>query len=50
MYLTKTITVYQKGKKNIRKMIGLVDADTDMNDRPTLNYTEAENSGISLET
>ena len=46
MYLTKTITVYQKGKKNIRKMIGLVDADTDMNDRPTLNYTEAENSNF----
>lgn len=45
MYLTKTITVYQNGKKDTRKMIGLVDADTDMNDRPTLNYTEAENSG-----
>jgi cobyrinic acid a,c-diamide synthase len=45
MYLTKTITQYQKGRKSTRKMIGLVDADTIMSDRPTLNYTEAENSG-----
>jgi cobyrinic acid a,c-diamide synthase len=45
MYLTKTITVYHKGRKKTMKMIGLIEADTSMNDRLTLNYTEAENSG-----
>lgn len=45
MYLTKTITVYHKGKEKTKKMIGLIEADTYMNDRLTLNYTEAENSG-----
>jgi cobyrinic acid a,c-diamide synthase len=44
MYLTKTITQFQKGKKRKSKMIGLVDADTVMTDRPVLNYTEAVNS------
>ena len=46
MYLTKTITVSQKGKKNKRKMIGLIDAETSMNHKLTLNYTEADNGGI----
>jgi cobyrinic acid a,c-diamide synthase len=45
MYLTKTITVYHKGKRKTKKMIGLIEADTSMNDGLTLNYTEAENSG-----
>jgi cobyrinic acid a,c-diamide synthase len=45
MYLTKTVTRHQKGKKRTRKMIGLVDADTVMSDRPILNYTEGVNSG-----
>lgn len=45
MYLTKTVTQHRKGKKRTRKMIGLVDADTVMSDRPILNYTEAVNSG-----
>jgi len=44
MYLTKTITQFQKGKKRTSKMIGLVDADTVMTDKPVLNYTEAVNS------
>ena len=45
MYLTKTITVYHKGKKEKTQMIGLIEADTSMDDKLTLNYTEAENSG-----
>jgi cobyrinic acid a,c-diamide synthase len=45
MYLTKTITVYHNGKRKTKKMIGLIEADTSMNDGLTLNYTEAENSG-----
>lgn len=45
MYLTKTITVYHKGKREKKKMIGLIEADTSMDDKLTLNYTEAENSG-----
>jgi cobyrinic acid a,c-diamide synthase len=45
MYLTKTITVYHKGKRERKKMIGLIEADTSMDDKLTLNYTEAENSG-----
>jgi cobyrinic acid a,c-diamide synthase len=45
MYLTKTITVNHNGKKKTRKMIGLIEADTSLTDRLTLNYTEAENSG-----
>jgi cobyrinic acid a,c-diamide synthase len=45
MYLTKAITQFQKGKKTTSKMIGLVDADTVMTDRPVLNYTEAVNRG-----
>lgn len=45
MYLTKTVTVYHKGKREKKKMIGLIEADTSMDDKLTLNYTEAENSG-----
>ena len=46
MYLTKTIIVSHKGKKNKRKMIGLLDAETSMSHKLTLNYTEADNGGI----
>jgi cobyrinic acid a,c-diamide synthase len=45
MYLTKTITVCHKGKRKKKKMIGLIEADTSMDDKLTLNYTEGENSG-----
>ena len=45
MYLTKNITVYHKGKREKKKMIGLIEADTSMDYSLTLNYTEAENSG-----
>jgi cobyrinic acid a,c-diamide synthase len=44
MYLTRSISGY-KGEKKARKMAGLVDADTLMTSRLTLNYTEAESSG-----
>jgi cobyrinic acid a,c-diamide synthase len=44
MYLTRSIRGY-KGEKKARKMAGLVDADTLMTSRLTLNYTEAECSG-----
>jgi cobyrinic acid a,c-diamide synthase len=45
MYLTKTIITNEGNKNKKRKMIGLIDADTLMNGRLTLNYTEAINSG-----
>lgn len=41
MYLTRSIKGY-KGEKKSRKMVGLIDADTFMTNRLTLNYTEAE--------
>jgi cobyrinic acid a,c-diamide synthase len=44
MYLTRSISGY-KGEKKARKMAGLIDADTLMTSRLTLNYTEAECSG-----
>jgi cobyrinic acid a,c-diamide synthase len=44
MYLTRSIRGY-KGEKRARKMAGLVDADTLMTRRLTLNYTEAECNG-----
>jgi len=44
MYLTRSISGY-KGQKKVRKMIGLVDADTIMTKKLTLNYTEAECNG-----
>src|SRR5918994_1844039 len=43
MYLTKNIIVSKKGKKKKSKMIGLIEADTAMGSRLTLNYTEADN-------
>jgi cobyrinic acid a,c-diamide synthase len=44
MYLTRSIRGY-RGEKRARKMAGLVDADTLMTRRLTLNYTEAECKG-----
>ncbi len=44
MYLTRSIRGYI-GEKKARKMVGLVDADTVMTSRLTLNYTEAECNG-----
>jgi len=44
MYLTRSISGY-KGEKRVRKMAGLIDADTLMTNKLTLNYTEAECSG-----
>jgi len=43
MYLTKNIIVSKKGKKKKSKMVGLIEADTSMGSRLTLNYTEADN-------
>ena len=40
MYLTRSITGY-RGEKKPRKMVGIVQADTLMTSRLTLNYTEA---------
>jgi cobyrinic acid a,c-diamide synthase len=44
MYLTRSISGY-RGEKRARKMAGLVDADTVMTSRLTLNYTEADCNG-----
>ncbi len=44
MYLTRSISGY-RGEKRARKMAGLVDADTVMTSRLTLNYTEADCDG-----
>jgi cobyrinic acid a,c-diamide synthase len=44
MYLTRSIRGY-RGEKKARRMAGLVDADTLMTSRLTLNYTEAECNG-----
>jgi len=44
MYLTRSISGY-RGEKKTRKMTGLVDADTLMTNRLTLNYTEAGCNG-----
>ena len=41
MYLTRSISGY-KGEKKARKMAGIVDADTLMTGRLTLNYTDAD--------
>jgi cobyrinic acid a,c-diamide synthase len=41
MYLTRSISGY-KGEKKSRKMVGIVEADTLMTGRLTLNYTDAE--------
>ena len=41
MYLTRSISGY-KGEKKLRKMAGIVEADTVMTSRLTLNYTDAE--------
>jgi cobyrinic acid a,c-diamide synthase len=43
MYLTKNIIVSKKGKKKKSKMVGLIEADTSMGSRLTLNYTDADN-------
>jgi cobyrinic acid a,c-diamide synthase len=44
MYLTRSISGY-KGERKTRKMAGIVEADTLMTSRLTLNYTEAECNG-----
>ncbi len=44
MYLTRSINGY-RGESKPKKMIGLVDADTAMTGRLTLNYTEADCNG-----
>jgi cobyrinic acid a,c-diamide synthase len=44
MYLTRSISGYN-GKKKARKMAGIVEADTLMTGRLTLNYTDAECNG-----
>lgn len=44
MYLTRSISGY-KGEKKARKMAGIIEADTLMTGRLTLNYTDAECNG-----
>lgn len=44
MYLTRSISGY-KGEKKVQRMAGLIDADTVMTSRLTLNYTEADCDG-----
>jgi cobyrinic acid a,c-diamide synthase len=44
MYLTRSISGYN-GEKKARKMAGIVEADTLMTGRLTLNYTDAECNG-----
>lgn len=49
MYLTRSIVRYKgmgyRKKEKKRKMVGLIDADTLMNTKLTLNYTEADSHG-----
>jgi cobyrinic acid a,c-diamide synthase len=47
MYLTKSIRGYKRDEDKRRKMIGLIDADTFISGKLTLNYTEA-NSNASI--
>ena len=42
MHLMISIRRHNKGKNKRRKMIGLIDADTFMSGKLTLNYTEAD--------
>ncbi len=44
MYLTRSISGYN-GEARARRMVGLVDADTTMSGRLTLNYTQAQCNG-----
>lgn len=44
MYLTRSIRGY-KGETKARRMVGVIDADTAMTGRLTLNYTEADSNG-----
>lgn len=44
MYLTRSIRGY-RGEEKARRMAGLIDADTVMTSRLTLNYTEAQCDG-----
>jgi cobyrinic acid a,c-diamide synthase len=41
MYLTKSIRGYKRDQDKSRKMVGLIDADTFISGKLTLNYTEA---------
>ena len=41
MYLTRSITGYKNSKKNFR-MVGIIDAKTEMTGKLTLNYTQAD--------
>lgn len=41
MYLTRSITGYENSKKHFR-MVGIIDAKTEMTGRLTLNYTQAD--------
>ena len=43
MYLTRSITGYKNSKRRFR-MVGIIDAKTEMTDRLTLNYTQADMS------
>jgi cobyrinic acid a,c-diamide synthase len=47
MYLTKSIRGYKRDEDRRQKMIGLIDADTFISGKLTLNYTEA-NSNASI--
>src|ERR671931_329786 len=44
MYLTRSIRGYKRDEDKRRKMIGLIDADTFISGKLTLNYTEANSS------
>jgi cobyrinic acid a,c-diamide synthase len=44
MYLTRSISGY-RGERKVRKMVGIVDADTIMTGMLTLNYTDADCTG-----
>ncbi|MFL6509021.1 MAG: cobyrinic acid a,c-diamide synthase, partial [Nitrososphaeraceae archaeon] len=47
MYLTRSIRGYKRDEGKRRKMVGLVEADTFISGKLTLNYTEA-NSNASI--
>jgi cobyrinic acid a,c-diamide synthase len=45
MYLTRSIRGYKRDEDKRRKMVGLIDADTFISGKLTLNYTEANSNG-----
>ena len=48
MYLTRSIKGYRGSGRKKRKMVGLIDADTFISGKLTLNYTEANSNAYPI--